>query len=97
MLLVCGREDPLAQGAKLVHRLLSNNDNTKTQCELFLCNGLHSFHGMPIHLTHGRWENESFVATKKIIKYLTNGDLDIQIPSRDQIKRMELVRLIGCL
>jgi acetyl esterase/lipase len=80
-LVVCGREDPLAQGAKLVHRLLEENSSTRSQCELFLCHGLHSFHGMPIHLTLGRWERESLVATKRIVSYLTDGEVQVQVSS----------------
>ena len=84
LLLVCGKHDPLARHAILVDKLMSNlNEQVQDKvisCELFLCNGLHSFHGMPIHLTCGRWKRESFVATRKIIEFFSSNEETVVMP-----------------
>ena len=75
LLLACSDQDPLLSHSLHVHRLMKR----KFQCELFTCGGIHSFHGLPIHLTFGYWRFQSFLATKHILKFTTRGQIDLEM------------------
>jgi hypothetical protein len=76
LLLACSDQDPLLSHSLHVHRLMKRK---KFQCELFTCGGIHSFHGLPIHLTFGYWRFQSFLATKHILKFTTRGQIDLEM------------------
>ena len=76
LFLACSDQDPLLSHSLHVHRLMKRK---QFQCELFTCGGIHSFHGLPIHLTFGYWRFQSFLATKHILKFTTRGQIDLEM------------------
>ena len=76
LLLVCSDQDPLLSHSLHVHRLMKE---MQFQCNLFTCGGIHSFHGLPIHLTFGYWRFQSFSATKHILKFISKGQFNLEM------------------
>ena len=80
LFLACSRQDPLISHTVYIHDIMNNNiNNNQFQCEMFICDGIHSFHGLPIHLTFGYWKSQSFLATKHILNYITNGRIQLEL------------------
>eukprot|EP00943_MAST-04B_sp_MAST-4B-sp1_P004852 g4852.t1 len=77
LFLACSKQDPLISHTMYVHELMKRNASFK--CEMFICDGIHSFHGLPVHLTFGYWKTQSFLATKQILHFITDGRVQLKM------------------
>jgi len=71
-LLLCGTADPLLATNR--HALKLIRQQTGRECRLVEYEGsIHSFHGLPVQWTFGRWLKDAYPATCELVKFFTGG------------------------